>query len=270
MSKELVFGLAEASNLGAVGGKAHALGRMIQAGFNIPKGFVVSTAAFMSMTPTLQTELLEHFDELQADFVAVRSSAVNEDGSDAAWAGQLDTFLNIQRATLMLHIEKCWESAGSTRAKAYAEQKALDSGLTAVIVQKMIQSDVSGVAFSVHPISKDSNQIVIEAGYGLGEAVVSGQITPDTYILDKLSGETVAEHVAHQTQKLVKDSAGNNVWEELGTHGKTQKLDTQQVKQLSGIVNRLESYFGYPTDVEWALHNDVFYILQSRPITTLA
>jgi pyruvate,water dikinase len=270
MSKELVFGLAEASNLGAAGGKAHALGRMIQAGFNIPKGFVVSTAAFMSMTPALQSRLLEWFDQLQVDFVAVRSSAVNEDGHDAAWAGQLDTFLNVQRDGLLEAIQQCWQSNTSDRARSYAKQKQLTSGPVAVIVQAMIQSEVSGVAFSRHPVTQSNDHIVIEAGLGLGEAIVSGLITPDNYIVEKNSGNIVEKYISTQTKKFILGENNKNMWQILDNEGAKQKLPDNLITQLVANVAELERFYNFPVDVEWAVHNNQLYILQSRPITALS
>jgi pyruvate,water dikinase len=269
MQSELVFSIADANDVSLAGGKAHALGRMIGEGLRIPEGFVVSSKAFGVMTPALRTLLLQHFSELQAGFVAVRSSAVNEDGMDAAWAGQLDTFLNTTQETLLHNIQQCWQSAHSTRAQAYAKQKSLTTGPVAVLVQKMVQSDVSGVAFSTHPVLNDGSSMVIEAGLGLGEAIVSGIITPDTYIVNKDSGQIIQKHVANQTTRLVKDVGGNTVWQNTPKSGASQKLSDAHIMELSGIVHKLEVFFGHPVDVEWALHDNTLYVLQSRPITTL-
>ncbi|HSX35827.1 MAG TPA: PEP/pyruvate-binding domain-containing protein [Patescibacteria group bacterium] len=270
MERDLVLGLDGAHDVQTVGGKARALAKMLAAGFSVPEGFVVSAHAFKHMTAQLQEQLLKRFDDLGADFVAVRSSAINEDGSDAAWAGQLDTYLNTHRGNLLQNIERCWESATSARAKAYAKQKSLDVGPVAVIVQKMIQSDLSGVAFSVHPVTNNRLHMVIEAGLGLGEAIVSGEITPDTYVVHKTSGDVLELHIAEQAKKLVKSLAGENVWELLGLEGKGQKLVDAHIADLAGVIGKLETFFGHPVDVEWALHKGTFYILQSRPITTLA
>lgn len=270
MTSKQLFSLAETHRLELVGGKAYALGEMIRAGFNVPDGFVLSASTFMKMTPSLQTLLLSHFDKLQVQSVAVRSSAINEDGEDDAWAGQLETYLNCNRHNLMQSIESCWKSASSIRAQSYAAQKGISSTKVAVIVQEMIQSEVSGVAFSVHPISNNNTQVVIEAGVGLGEAVVSGQITPDTYVVDKKAGRIVEKYVSHQKRKLIKDNTGETVWEDISSHGDKQKLTNEQIEQLCGLTVELETFFGFPVDVEWAISKGKIYILQSRPITTLA
>jgi phosphoenolpyruvate synthase/pyruvate phosphate dikinase len=269
MMNKLVFGIAEADNLSLAGGKAYALSRMVHAGFNVPEGYVVSANAFMSMTPTLQKLLLNHFDALRADFVAVRSSAINEDGAEAAWAGQLDTFLNCTRYTLLRSIERCWESAHSARAQSYAMQKGLDHAKVAVIIQKMVPGDVSGVAFSVQPVTKDATQVVIEAGFGLGEAIVSGQVTPDTYVVHKKSGEIMQKHISRQSKKLMGGASGETMWETLGAQSQLQKLTDEQIVAVSYLTTELETFFKYPVDVEWAISDGKIYILQSRPITTL-
>lgn len=269
MIDKQLFSLAEAYDQCLVGGKAYALGEMIRAGFNVPDGFVLSANAFMMMTPSLRSLLFSHFDKLQADVVAVRSSAINEDGVDAAWAGQLETFLNRSRHNLLKSIEDCWESVNSTRAQSYAKQKEMGSMNVAVIVQKMIQSEVSGIAFSAHPISNDRTQLVIEAGFGLGEAIVSGEVTPDTYVVDKKTGRLLEKQVSQQERKLIRATSGATAWDAIGPEGSHQKLTEKQISKLCDLTTELEAFFKYPVDVEWALRGDILYILQSRPITTL-
>jgi phosphoenolpyruvate synthase/pyruvate phosphate dikinase len=267
MNTSLILPLENQALLKNIGGKAFSLGKLITAGFDVPEGFVITTAAFQKMTSDLEAEVLKSFDTLNADFVAVRSSATAEDGINDAWAGQLDTFLNVTRDDLIKHIRSCWDSIGSDRAKAYAAQKLLTSGNVGVIVQRMVQSDVSGVAFSTHPVTKNSDQIIIEAGLGLGEAIVSGQITPDTFITDKSTHRILEKHVSNQVKKLAQDKDGQTNWIQIDGSG--PKLADVEVSELSRIVLRLEQYFGYAVDVEWGLSDGHFYILQSRPITTL-
>ena len=119
--RSLIFELSEADDLKQAGGKAYSLYKLLDGGFSVPQGFVVSAKAFMSMEPGLQANLLQAFDKLQSDLVAVRSSAVSEDGKQASWAGQLDTFLNCTRSNLLYYIDKCRQSALSVRAKSYAD-----------------------------------------------------------------------------------------------------------------------------------------------------
>lgn len=264
-----MFDLSQATDVAATGGKAKALGSMIRAGFVVPEGFVISTAAFDDMSKALQSDILKHFDILQTDFVAVRSSATSEDSGSAAWAGQLDTFLNVDRQHLIAQIKKCWESIHSDRAQAYAKEKSQAAGKVAVVVQKMVQSDVSGVAFSTHPVTQDDQQVVIEAGFGLGEAVVSGEITPDTYIVAKKPATIVEKHLAEQTKQLKRGADGQTSWQKVD-HPGAQKLADKYIVELSQTVQKLENYFGHAVDVEWALAGQQLFILQSRPITTLA
>lgn len=259
-----------AADISTIGGKAHSLAQMASAGFPVPAAFAITTHAFLSMTKELEAEILSHFDRLAAEFVAVRSSAIGEDSGTAAWAGQLDTFLNTTRHTLIDNVRRCWESIDSARAQSYASQKQLSRGAVGVLVQKMVQSEVSGVAFSTHPITNNNQHIVIEAGLGLGEAIVSGQITPDTYITHKPTATVLEKHVSRQTTMLAKDTSGNTKWHKLGPAGTTQKLHDSLIMELSRVVAKLEVYFGHPVDVEWAVQNNKLYILQSRPITTLS
>lgn len=237
-----ILPLVEAKDTKLVGGKAKALGELIKAGFNVPAGFVITTKA----TADDFESILEEFDKLGTHNVAVRSSAVAEDGSNDAWAGQMDTFLNVKRDGLKDAVEKCWRSAGSARAKAYAEQKGLNAGKVAVIVQKMVPATVSGVSFSAHPVTSDKNQIVIEAVDGLAEKLVSGVVTPDTYVLDKKSHKIAEKHLVA-----------------------AQILSDQKIVELAQAIVQIENHFNFPVDVEWSFAGDELFILQSRPVTTL-
>jgi phosphoenolpyruvate synthase/pyruvate phosphate dikinase len=243
MSEEMVLPLSEAADVRLVGGKAASLSRLMAAGFNMPDGFVITTLADIG---NLDAALGE-FDKLQSKKVAVRSSAAAEDGTKDAWAGQLDTFLNVERAELLDKIRACFESAQSDRARAYAKQKNINMGKVAVIVQKMVPAQVSGVAFSVHPVTNDHCQMVVESASGLGEKMVSGEVTPDTCVVDKQSGDVVEKHLA----------------------GARQILSNVQLKEISETIVKIEALFGFPVDVEWAISNEQLFILQSRPITTL-
>ena len=266
-NKALVW-LKDATNVTVVGGKAKALSSMIHGGFKVPEGFVLSADAYDVMNPDLDAALLDAFDSLGASFVAVRSSAINEDGMNAAWAGQLDTFLNCSRLDLVLKVKRCLKSAETARAKAYALQRGIEATAVAVIVQEMIDSDVSGVAFSRHPITGAVDQVVIEAGFGLGEAIVSGQVTPDTYTVSKRDGQIISKHMGIQQRMLVRGADGENAWEDLNGRASVQKLSDEQIIAVCELTRGLEEFFGYPVDVEWATKNGTIHILQCRPITT--
>ena len=224
-------------------------------------------------------------------FVAVRSSATAEDSHSAAWAGQLDSFLNTTEENLLKNVQRCWASLFTPRAIFYRKEHfqfpppARGGGgrssegeggagtriSVAVVVQKMIQSDVSGIAFSVHPVTEDRDQIIIEAGWGLGEAIVSGSITPDSYVVSKKDKTILDINVSEQEKELVyRKTEKKNIWKEVSDSRRDfQKLTGEQIMKLAEIIERIEQHYGFPCDIEWALSKGKFYITQSRPITTL-
>ncbi len=220
----------------------------------------------------IKEEILKYFKKLDSKFVAVRSSATSEDSASAAWAGQLDSFLNTTKETLLENVKKCWASLFTPRAIFYRFEKRLekDKIAVAVVVQKMVESEESGIAFSVHPVTQDENQIIIEAGFGLGEAIVSGSITPDSYVIDKQGFNILDINVNEQNRALYKKSKGGNEWKELGEKGKKQVLSEKEIIELSKLIVKIEDHYGFPCDIEWAKEKGKFYIVQSRPITTLS
>ena len=139
----------------------------------------------------------------------------------------------------------------------------------AVIIQKMIDSEKSGIAFSVHPVTQNKNQIIIEAGFGLGEAIVSGSITPDDYLVDKQGFNILNINVNEQTKALYKKVNGGNKWEKLKEKGKQKVLLEKEIIELSKLIVKIEKHYNFPCDIEWAKKGKKFYILQSRPITTI-
>ncbi len=263
------------------GGKGSSLGEMLNSGIPVPDGFVVTVNAFEhfydgGISGECQNEILKAFDNLDCEFVAVRSSATCEDSVDNSFAGQFDTFLNTRREYLMIKIRECWNSLNSDRCKEYMLDKKINpkSVKVAVVIQKMIQSQVAGVAFTVNPITNDSNKIMIEAGYGLGEAVVSGQITPDNYLVNKDSKIIIAKNISTQTKGIYrnidKDSIEQNYWKEIEQKNQnSQKLTDFQILELSELCLKIEQHYEHACDIEWALYQNKIYITQSRPITTV-
>ncbi len=139
-----------------------------------------------NISDNVKDEIIRKYKELDCEYVAVRSSATSEDGKNHAWAGQLETFLNVNESTIIESVKECWCSVFSPRALFYRiKNNDISDVAVAVVVQKMVQSEVSGVAFSVNPTNNNFNEIVIESVLGLGEAIVSGSVTPDTYIVNK-------------------------------------------------------------------------------------
>ena len=231
------------------------------------------------MPQDIAADIQKHFKELDAEFVAVRSSATAEDSASAAWAGQLDSFLNTKEESLLKNVQRCWASLFTPRAIFYRFEKELH--LTkisvAVVVQKMVQSEVSGIAFSVHPVTEDRNQLIIEAGFGLGEAIVSGQVTPDSYVVEKEPRRIIDTNVSTQSRGLYKVAGATgalehaNEWHDIpDPKASSQVLTEAQVFELSDIILKIENHYGFPCDIEWAFQDGKFYIVQSRPITTLA
>ena len=213
------------------------------------------------------------FTSLNSPFVAVRSSATAEDSASAAWAGQLDSFLNTTEATLLENVQRCWASLFTPRAIFYRFEQGLNESKisVAVVVQKMVESEVSGIAFSVHPVTEDRNQLIIEAGFGLGEAIVSGQVTPDSYVVGKSPREIIDSNVSTQTRALyLVGEAGGNEWRDITEPtASSQVLTEAQILELSELIIHIENHYGFPCDIEWAYEAEKFYIVQSRPITTL-
>jgi len=220
----------------------------------------------------LEKEILSEFKKLNSDLMAVRSSATAEDSSTASWAGELESYLNTDENHLFGNIKKCWASLFTPRAIVYRMEKGMRKTKVsvAVVVQAMIQSEVSGICFTVHPVTKDKNQMIIEAGYGLGEAIVSGSITPDSYVIHKDDFKIIDINIADQEKKIVRDPDGGNHWVlvEKGQREK-QKLNNEQITELAKICLNIEKHYGFACDIEWAWMKNKFYIVQSRPITTL-
>jgi len=220
----------------------------------------------------ISRSVYDYFDRLATPLVAVRSSATAEDGADSAWAGQLDTYLGTTRDSLILNIKKCWASLFTPRALAYRfEKKLTETEISvAVVVQEMVASEVAGVAFSVHPVTQDPDQMIIEAGFGLGEAVVSGTITPDSYIIRKSDRRILETYPSEQEKGFFLNEKGGSEWKDLpaGQSAKA-KLNPEEILELADLVIHIEAYFHFPCDVEWARKGNNWYILQCRPITTL-
>ncbi|MBL7058355.1 hypothetical protein ISS03_03390 [Patescibacteria group bacterium] len=212
------------------------------------------------------------FKKLNTRYVAVRSSATAEDGLTAAWAGQLDSFLNTTEESLLENIKKCWASLFTPRAIFYRFEQGLHGSdiSVAVVVQKMVDSEKSGIAFSVHPVTEDYNQLIIEASFGLGEAIVSGQVTPDNYVVKKDTKELIDKNIMIQSRGLYRIKKGGNKWKDVSkTTGEKQVLTDKQILDLSEMIIKIEKHYNKPQDIEWAMEGDKIYIVQSRPITTL-
>lgn len=224
------------------------------------------------MPTDIASEIESQFKILDSEFVAVRSSATAEDGADHAWAGQLESYLNTTQVTLLEKVQHCWASLFTPRAIFYRFEKGLHTTKisVAVVVQKMVNSEKSGIAFSVHPVTEDRNQIIIEAGFGLGEAIVSGSVTPDSYVIEKEPRKIIDINVSNQTRAMYRKVGGGNEWQDIGEKGGTQVFAESEILDLANIIMTIENHYGFPCDIEWAYESAKFYIVQSRPITTLS
>ncbi len=212
--------------------------------------------------------------------VAVRSSATAEDLPEASFAGQQDTYLHIKgEEELLNHVRKCWASLWTARAIYYRENHGFDHfevSLSAV-VQKMVNSRKSGVMFTANPINNNTDEIMINASWGLGEAIVSGAVTPDEYIVDKNKKEIIEKHIAEKIVMVVKKEEGIgtaevNVGDYLGHDYITKQcLEDDEIMLLAEYGIKIENMYGSSQDIEWGFDEDTnkLYILQSRPITTL-
>lgn len=252
------------------GGKASSLANLAKLGVRIPQGFVILSTEFDTFTKynkinllcnnatsirksiltakipdDLTKQILASFDKLGSKAVAVRSSAITEDSATISWAGQLKTYLNTTRDNLLENIKICWASLFTENAVMYADSKGIQNKTMAVVIQEMIAGEVSGIAFSVHPVTGDKNQIIIEAGFGACEHVVSGKNIPEQYAVNK------------KTSTLVNQPSPKKV------------LSEENIVALSHIVCFIEQKYGFPCDIEWTMQKNKFYILQARPITAL-
>jgi pyruvate,water dikinase len=225
----------------------------------------------------LAQEVLKEYSRMfkgkKACLVAVRSSATAEDLPTASFAGQQDTYLNVPNAEdLMDKIKKCWGSLFTPRAIAYRVTKNFDHSAVklAVVVQKMVNSDISGIMFTVDPNS-EMPHIIIEAGYGLGEAIVSGKVTPDTYVVEKFHNKIINKRIAKQTWKFVRGKVGDTIKEDVSPElVGAQKLTDDQIFEVADIGKNIEVHYDRPMDIEWCIEDGQVFVVQARPVTTLS
>ncbi len=204
-------------------------------------------------------------------FVAVRSSATAEDLPEASFAGQQDTFLNIQGIDYVYrYVQRCFASLFTARAIYYRSRHHFDHNqvLISVVIQKMIDARKAGVMFTANPINNSRDEMVIEGAFGLGEAVVSGSLTPDTYILRKTNAKILQKHISIQEWGLFRNPITGITEEQPVPHGQEEVLTGDELQELCALGRQIEEHYGSPQDIEWAIYDKV-YVLQSRPITTL-
>ncbi len=224
---------------------------------------------------TVRDDILAAYDDLEDGeaFVAVRSSATAEDLPSASFAGQQDTYLNVTRDDLIDRIKHCWASLFTQRAIYYRNEQGFDHDIVdiAVVVQLMVDADKSGVMFTSHP-STGAPKIIIEAAWGLGEAVVSGSVSPDNYVIDRETGELLDETIADKKVMMYKDEETGETVERAVPDDKrnARVLGDDELERLVELGERAEGHYDDPQDVEWAIVGDDVFMLQSRPITTIS
>jgi pyruvate,water dikinase len=226
------------------------------------------------MPEDIINDIVGSYEKIGRDLVvAVRSSATAEDLPDASFAGQQETYLNIKGVDNLLEaVQKCWASLYGGRAIYYRQKQGFDdrSVNIAVVVQELVYSEKAGVLFSSHPVTGEPTTI-IEGSWGLGEAVVSGSVSPDKYVYDHRMDSVVDRYIAHKEMEIVPD--GEHGTKEVEIDKKRQNaavLSDDEIKQLAKFGKIAEDHYGIPQDMEWGIVGDEIYVLQSRPITTIA
>ncbi len=273
------LGATACDDAGLVGGKAASLSRL--AGIQrVPPGFALeaSSASQGSMPAEVGLAIGDAYLELGRPFetdelpVAVRSSALDEDSADASFAGQHDTYLNVRgRESVIDAVQRCIASATSAGALEYRAQRGLPASdvRIAVLVQQLVMSDVSAVVFSANPITGDRDEVMINASWGLGESIVGGTVTPDTFTVAKRELSVTWRDLACKERMTVLHEDGTKEVPVPDHLQSVTSLDDRQVLEAAALAMSLEQAFGYAVDVECAFAQDKLYLLQCRPITTL-
>ncbi len=288
------LGRGECHDCVVLGGKASNLCHLA-AEHQVPPGFCVTADAFdraqttgsaadqdsgpVSLPPVLYDELVQAYRTLgercgmHAPSVAVRSSALDEDGAGASFAGQHETYLNVVGAEAVAEaVARCWASVYSSRALEYRRQQglALDAVRIAVLVQQLVPADVSSVVFSANPVTGGRDEVMINSSWGLGESLVGGTVTPDTYVVRKVDTRIISRHIAEKRQMTVLVPGGTREVEVPRVLRAEPTLTDAQVAEMARLAVGLEERMGHPVDVECAWHDGKLYLLQCRPITTLS
>ena len=261
----------------AENGLGEAVARILEGGEGAKAGFEEASAEIRrrfdegAMPSEIADAILAAYRALGAEAVAVRSSATAEDLPDLSFAGQQDTFLNVvSEAALLKAVVCCWSSLWTGRAIAYRQRQGIaQEGLAlAVVVQQMVQSEVSGVLFTANPLSGLRSQVVIDACYGLGEALVSGQVEPDHYVVDTLTG-TIVEKCIGAKAFVVRGRGEGGTSPVVQEASAAQALADEDILALARLGRKAAEDYGFPQDIEFAQAGGKLYLLQSRPITSL-
>jgi phosphoenolpyruvate synthase/pyruvate phosphate dikinase len=262
-----------------VGGKAANLSRLARMYHRVPDGFSLPVTVMNEAHPLeVRDEILSAISDLMSchslpDFIAaVRSSAVDEDGATASFAGQHETYLNVVGADAIIQaVTRCWESARSERALEYRRQQGLSMvhPQIAVFVQQLVASDVSAVIFSANPITHNRDEMVINASWGLGESIVGGTVTPDMFIIRKTDLAIINRTISDKQRMTVSVPGGTREVEVPHFMRNEASLSDEQIFEMAKLALTVEITMDHPVDVECAYADGKLYLLQCRPITTL-
>jgi len=231
----------------------------------------INTGTDITTLPAKAASLINSGRDLP--FVAARSSATAEDLPEASFAGQQATYLNIKgKDNVVQAVHQCWASLYTARAIYYRERNNFEHSKVyiAVVIQKMINSEKSGVMFTINPVSNDENEIIIEAGFGLGDSIVSGAISPNRYVIDKNKEVINDKKIPGQDWMFTRDiNTGRTKKQTINDHkSKEQVLTDGEIISLSKIAKQIEGHYGCPQDIEYAIENNRLYIVQTRAVTT--
>ena len=287
-TREIVWlGEPDAAARELVGGKVAPLSRLA-AGYRVPPGFCLTTLDFEQwpgdgadgamLEPGLVAAVSAAYRQLgercgvEQPAVAVRSSAVDEDGAEASFAGQLDTYLNVVGAeAVAAAVARCLVSARAPRVRDYRRRRGLgnDGARLAILVQQLVVADVSAVVFSANPLTGSRDEVVINASWGLGESVVGGSVTPDSYVVRADDCTVVDRQVAEKRRMSVAVADGTREVDVPRLLRAQPALRDEQAVEMARLARELEREMGWPVDLECAYRDDALYLLQCRPITTL-
>ena len=262
-----------------VGGKAASLSRLasvhtVPHGFAIPALPATQTSIPAELVPVIGQAYRKLGDRCgdALPAVAVRSSAIDEDGTDASFAGQHDTYLNIRGTEAVIDaVLRCAQSAASREALAYRKQRGLpvEDVRIAMLVQQLVRSDVSAVVFSANPVTGSRDEVMINSNWGLGESIVGGSATPDTFVVSKAGFEVTWRDVACKERMTVMTETGTADIDVPAEKRTASSLDDAEISAMVQLAVRLETLLGHAVDVECAIERGELYLLQCRPITTL-
>jgi pyruvate, water dikinase len=252
-----------AADAALFGGKSASLGELIAAGIPVPPGFAASTAADVE-------EIADAYRALGEPAVAVRSSAIGEDSAETTFAGLQDTYLWVQGVdAVCAAVRDCWASLDNPEAVAYRKRMGIEhKPAMGVTVQLMVDAAVSGVMFTCNPVSGDPSTVAVNASWGLGLAVVGGEVTPDEYRVSKVTGEVLHRAIG---PKRIEYGRGGERSAVPAERQDVACLDEQRLGELVEVARRVERHFGSHQDIEWAIDREgELFLLQSRPVTALA